>query len=228
MNEKRAYYKAVCQRFRSYRRPLRLRLFIEGRIMLCLLPEEVGELEGFVRGRRLVTTTLTGLGHRGGLLLGLGLTVLLGEHRGAPQQGVADVVDLDLHAGAVGAVVGLPGALAGAARDDDALAGLEALGDVFGEATPGGAGPEGGLGLLLAVALPGAVDRDGEVGHRGAVAGVAELGLARHVPTDRHVVVHWFGHLSWLVVGFPFFLDLLQLDGGAGCFPTIHSFMLGT
>ena len=128
--------------------------------------------------------------------------------RGGPAQRGADLVDVDLERGALLALAGLPGAGPHPAVDDHPRALLERLGDVLGRLPPDRAAEEHGLAVLPLVGL--LVERarrggHGEVGHRRAGRGEAQLGvvgevaddgddgLACHVRSPGEGWVLWFG-----------------------------------
>jgi hypothetical protein len=119
-------------------------------------------------------------------LRGRGLRVL-GDLGGGVAQRRADLVDGQLHHGALLAVLGLERALLQAPLDDDAGAAGQGLGDVLGRLAPDGAAHEQRLAVLPLAgrAVEGARGGgDGEVRDRRAGGGEAQFGVGGEVAAE--------------------------------------------
>src|SRR5919201_435430 len=116
------------------------------------------------------------------------LTLDLG---GRPPQARTDLVGLDLHHGALLALLRLPLPHLEAAGHDDARAPRKGLGDVLREGAPRVDREVGGLPVLpvAGLVLVAAVDRHPELHDGGAVRRVPKLGVVRQVANDDDLVL---------------------------------------
>src|SRR5439155_10479671 len=127
-----------------------------------------------------------------------------------PAEAGTEVVGLDLDHGSLLALLVLPGTLLQPAGHYDPAAARERLGGVLRQAPPAVDREERRVAVRPVagrVTDPRGI-RDPEVGHRGAVRRVAQLGIIREVANDRDLVVARHGAVP--------LLGLLRLRGGGG------------
>src|SRR5215211_8116136 len=138
--------------------------------------------------------------------------------RRRPTQARPDLVGLDLHHGALVALLRLPGAHLQATRDDDTRPARQRLRDVLRERAPGVDGEVRRLAVLpvARLVLVALVDRDAELHNRGAVRRVAQLGIVREVSRDDDLVVARHLHHLPILVSAPG-SDGVRPGGGSRC-----------